>query len=162
MLIIDNDDYKIKRNEILKGVLKTCKYALTLMEKDVLSELEEDKENKYEEDEVDEVDEKNRNLHKMVYNHILCELGVDINTYGYVQEVLRTIVSEYDKRCKYIKEYDLEQLDQKLFRLDRNKDENIRDIIKFIYDKYGINIDISMLCPSKTRHEIIDYMMDIL
>lgn len=154
-MLIDNDDYKIKRNEILKGVLKTCKYALTIMEKDV-SELGENEEN----EENEEKKKLNRNLHKMVYNHILCELGVDINTYGYVQQVLRTIVSEYDKRCKYIKEDDLELLDQKLFRLDRNKIENQIDIIKFIYDKYGINIDISMLCPSKTRHEIIDYMMD--
>lgn len=97
----------------------------------------------------------------MIQNFVLRELGVGINTYGYVQAVLSDIVSSYLQRCRDIKEYGLEPLDEKLSGLDRNKDEKVNEIREFIYDKYGKNVGY-MLCPSYTRHDIIDYMMKIL
>ena len=97
------------RSDLLADVIKTCRYSLTIMEEDGLNSVE--------------MTESDKNLHKMVNNYVFNNLGVGIDTYAEVECVLYNIQRLYKERCEKIKENGLDELEEKLYGLDRNKDE---------------------------------------
>lgn len=89
-------------------------------------------------------------------------LGIKINVNQEKYKVMSDITFEYNNRKKRITDAGLLPFVENCHRLDRNNNDNICFIQKYIKDNYNIDVDYFLLQSSNDIHTIVDYLIEML